>query len=496
MGLFSWFHRRPQPSTQAIATRVAETFNRRLRATYDAARTSEDNERYWANADYLSPAGSVNPTVRRLLRARSRYETANNSYATGMMQTLANDVVGAGPGLQVTTVDGSRNADIETAWREWSAAIALASKLRTAKISKTVDGEIFALKTTNKRTPGPVKLDVRLVEADQVASPFGELFDETREVDGIRLDEDGNPVDYHILDAHPGAMTLGTKVDGTWVKADQVIHWFREDRPAQRRGVPELTPALHLFANLRRYTLATIAAAETAADFAAVMYTDQPVEPGSTSESDWFAQIPIQYRSMITLPDGWKMGQFKAEQPTTGYRDFQRQVVAEMARCLSMPYNIAAGDSAEYNYASGRLDHLTYWLAIDVERSHLAHVFLEPLFRAWLAEYLAAAAGISPRDVDVSKYPHRWIWRSRPAVDPAKHASAVKTLWDIGFVSDEDYLLAEGQDPDEWQERLRRSIEFRKKIGAPVPGVAVTNTTTGGDKAAKAMVDDEEEQAV
>ena len=38
------------------------------------------------------------------------------------------------------------------------------------------------------------------------------------------------------------------------------------DRPGQARGIPDITPALPLFAQLRRFTLAVLAAAETAAD--------------------------------------------------------------------------------------------------------------------------------------------------------------------------------------------------------------------------------------
>lgn len=55
-----------------------------------------------------------------------------------------------------------------------------------------------------------------------------------------------------------------------------LIHYYRVERPGQSRGIPEITPAIPLFAQLRRYTLAVIAAAETAADFAAVLYTDAP----------------------------------------------------------------------------------------------------------------------------------------------------------------------------------------------------------------------------
>jgi capsid protein len=55
---------------------------------------------------------------------------------------------------------------------------------------------------------------------------------------------------------------------------ESVIHLFRAERPGQSRGVPEITPALPLFAMLRRYTLAVLGAAEQAALPSGVIYTD------------------------------------------------------------------------------------------------------------------------------------------------------------------------------------------------------------------------------
>ena len=73
----------------------------RVRAKFDSAQTTPDNRRHWANADYLSADAAASPEVRRLLRSRARYEVANNSYARGIVLTLANDVVGTGPRLQM-----------------------------------------------------------------------------------------------------------------------------------------------------------------------------------------------------------------------------------------------------------------------------------------------------------------------------------------------------------------------------------------------------------
>jgi len=76
---------------------------RLVRGSYDAAKTTPDNLRHWAHADALSADAAASADVRRTLRNRARYEVANNSYARGIILTLANDAVGTGPRLQLLT---------------------------------------------------------------------------------------------------------------------------------------------------------------------------------------------------------------------------------------------------------------------------------------------------------------------------------------------------------------------------------------------------------
>ncbi len=87
-----------------------------VRGKYDAAQTTEDNRRHWAMADSLSAAAANSRSVRRTLRNRARYEVANNSYAKGIISTLANDVVGRGPILQVATGDDTANKGTRQLW--------------------------------------------------------------------------------------------------------------------------------------------------------------------------------------------------------------------------------------------------------------------------------------------------------------------------------------------------------------------------------------------
>ena len=256
-----------------------QPFFSRLRAKYDAANTTLDNYKHWSRADGLSAATANSPDVRRTLRNRSRYEVANNSYARGITLTLANDVVGTGPRLQMLTSDDGANHFVEAEFLAWCDAIGLAEKLRTMRLARVADGEAFGLLTSNERIDSAVKLDLRLIEADQVATPT--LVPDTRRyLDGIRFDADGNPIAYDILRQHPGDGMFLVDDEFDTVPASDVLHYFRCDRPGQIRGIPDITPALPLFAQLRRFTLAVLAAAETAAEFAGILYTDVTVHQG------------------------------------------------------------------------------------------------------------------------------------------------------------------------------------------------------------------------
>ncbi len=116
-----------------------------------------------------------------------------------------------------------------------------------------------------------------------------------------------------MLREHPGDDVYLTSDNYATIDANSVIHYFRCDRPGQIRGIPDITPALPLFAHLRRFTLAVLAAAETAAEFAGILYTDAPAG-GEADAAEPFEPIELEKRMLLTMPGGWKMSQLEAEQ--------------------------------------------------------------------------------------------------------------------------------------------------------------------------------------
>jgi lambda family phage portal protein len=448
-----------------------------VRARYDAAQTTAENARHWAMADALSADSAASADVRKKLRERARYEVANNSYAKGIVLTIANDCIGTGPRLQLLTDNADLNRVVEAAFADWARAINLPEKLRTMRMAKCTDGEAFAVLTANPMIDSPVALDVQLVEADRVASPTMAIWPTASDIDGIMLDAWGNPQTYTVLRQHPGDL-LAWKTQYDMVPAESVVHWFRSDRPGQHRGVPEITPALPLFAQLRRYTLAVVAAAETAADFAAVLFTDAPAN-GEAQALDPMDVVELEKRMATVLPDGWRLGQIEAQQPTTSYAEFKREILNEIARCLNLPYNIAACNSSGYNYASGRLDHQTYYKAIRVEQAHLAEVVLDRIFAAWVAEaMLTSELSMLRRMRGIA---HQWFFDGTEHVDPAKEANAQATR----LASNSTTLAAEyARQGKDWEVELRQRAK-EKQLMAEL----------GLTEEPRPVIDDDDEEA-
>lgn len=454
-----------------------------VQARYDAAQTTPDSYKHWQHADGLSASAAMTPAVRRTLRNRSRYEVANNSYAAGIVDTLAEYLVGTGPRLQLLLANAKQNNTVEAWFDEWAEAIQLAQKLKTMRKAYATDGEAFALLTTNPKLDTTVKLDVQLIEADRVETPV-KLIGQDNISDGIEYDRYGNPAFYYVLKTHPGDLNPVVE-EYDRIPVSSMVHWFKHTRPGQRRGIPELTPCLNLFAQLRRYTLAVLAAAETAAEFAMVIFTKSP-PGGEAAECEPMDKVELERRMATVLPEGWEMGQVKAEQPSTAYGDFKKEILNEIARCLGVPYNVAAGNSAGYNYASGRLDHQVFFKCIKNLQSELWLSVLEPVLRAWLYE-ASLIEGYLPQALRVrTRVPHQWFFDGHEHVDPSKEANAQDTRLRNYTTTYATEYAKQGKD---WEKEFEQIATEKKRMDEL--GIAVAEI---GDRLKQPVIEEDDDE--
>lgn len=399
----------------------------RVRAGYDAARDGDEYKNIWTNADVYDADSAHSRTVREKLVKRSRYEINNNGFSDGIAQTYATDVVGVGPTLRMQTGSTGFNQMVELQWSLWCKAVQFRRKLWCQAHAKHSDGESIAVIRRNPRNGHTIPLDVVLYETEQCQTPFLP-YGIVGYIDGIQFDQYGNPQTYDILRFHPGsADSTGLDLIPEQVPANRVLHWFKMRRPGQHRAVPECASTLNLGAAARRWRESNLAAADMAADYSLVIKTQttaddaDPVAPFSTMD--------VAKRQMAFLPMGWDANQLKSEFPTATYEAFHKSLINEQARPKSMPFNKAACDSSSYNYASGRLDHQTYYASLDVDREDCNDLVLDPLFGVWFDWAIKEFGwlGGDPELVGPLAKLHSWDWPKHRVADVESEANANET---------------------------------------------------------------------
>ena len=139
-----------------------------------------------------------------------------------------------------------------------------------------------------------------------------------------------------------------------------------------------------------------------------------------------------------------------------------------------MPFNIAAGNSSGYNYASGRLDHQTYFKSIRVDQAFMASRVLDRALAAWMREY-----AVLTRNTVLLRAlpPHQWFWDGFEHVDPAKEANAQETRLKNHTTTLAHEYAKQGLD---WEGELRqraKEMALMKELGL---GVAETPPAAPG----------------
>ncbi len=463
----------------------------KVRGSYDAAQSGTDNDNHWAWADALNANAANDPSTRKTLRERARYEAANNGYCGGLIKKTGNDLIGTRPRIQLTIPGADRKVSrrIEKAFGKWARKARLGRKLRLLDNMALRDGEGFAILVRNPRMPaGGVQLDLRLYETDQVDTPFLDWSDPLA-FPGGRLDPQGNVTEWHFLKVHPGSNVWWTDyLNYDAIDSRAVIHWMSPTRAGQLRGVPEILSSLTLYAFLRRYTLATVAAAETAANLAGIMKTNTVAEDGGPNQPETMEDVPLVRGSLLTLPEGWDATQFKPEQPVTAYGAFKTEILTEAGTAVGAPQNISTGTSSAYNYSSGRLDHGIYQRGIDVRRDDVVEPALDQIFAEWLDE-ASLIPGLIPDGLPLrSEWSWTWYYDGFAAVDPQKEATGNKIRLENGETTLAKICAENG---DDWEEILEQSaveanrrIELRRPAG--VSPASDANAPASGAKPADA----------
>ena len=136
------------------------------------------------------------------------------------------------------------------------------------------------------------------------------------------------------------------------------------------------------------------------------------------------------------------------------------------------PFNIAAGNSSGYNYASGRLDHQTYYKSLRVDQAQLEATILDRILAAWFDEAVLLDSYLPDGLGPIATWIHQWFWDGVDHVDPQKEANAQATRLANHTTTLAHEYARQGRD---WEEALRqraKELALMNELGLALPATA------------------------
>lgn len=340
---------------------------------------------------------SIRPSKLRALREESIKLYSQNSLARALLEILCTNVIGSGLrlSLSLNDLEGVVNPDelekkIMERWEIWSrtkrsdySQITNFQDLQQqAFLSKLLQGEVFSIQRFEDSM-----FTVQLIEAHRTAF-IGSVggFADTEKEQGIKYDLKGRELQFIFDDVY--------KIDAKTADGrKQVIHYFRQERPGQMRGIPYLTPTMDDFKNLKQYKEYEIKAMIISASFTAFVKSDKndPLGTGPLAEEalnqdpryDSEKDYAIKPGAIFALDPGEDIVAMNPARPATSFSVFYDTVVRDLAAAMGVPFNVLV-KKFDTAYTAARAAVLEFWKVVMVERNHFALGFNQEIFEQWL----------------------------------------------------------------------------------------------------------------
>lgn len=450
IGVFS-----PEAEMKRLIARARTDAFKRL---YDAAGTFETDD--WSSATY----GSANSEIRlaqKTLRSKGRDAIRNNPYANKVLSAIVSNTVGSGilPNIQGKSELQTRR--VKQAWKEWAETSLCDANgknnfyaLQTLAMRSTVEsGEIVALKEIN-----PDGMQLRLLESDYIVSEkdTGGINPESDSIfQGIKVDKFGRPESYYLYETHPG--DENTSSNEREVKARNLCHVYRVDRPGQLRGVSWFHPVIRTLEDLNQFEQATLISKKVQACVSVFIETNNTDSNLSSADLLRKRQMDnmLEPGSVRYLDSGEK-ATMVAPAASQDYDPFTKRSLMKIGSGMGVPYERVTGDYGNINFSSGKMGDLDFRKNVDTWRwQMLIPQFCEPAFQHFLL-WCEFVKGIPTEGVSCEWVPPAW-----QMIDPTKEISAMADGVRSGLITYKKAILELGYDPETHIEEI---AEFNKKL--------------------------------
>lgn len=395
------------------------------------------------------------------LRGQARDLAKNNDYARNSLWLIHEGVVylGIWPRPQFKKsksdeLDADVNESIRMGYRRWGEAgscdvtgrLTWTEVLRLSLQGVVRDGEAFVRKvygTEHNRTG----FALQLIEPDWIDESLNTTSDYgNRIIMGVELNGWGRPVAYYFRQDHAaGGVVVLNQKPYVRIPADEIVHFFWQERADQTRGVPWMrSPNLRM---LGLYFAAELAAATSAAnkmhfytktgDGDGVESAGDGSSPGAGLDKDDFGSfIQAGYPGGSEIvPEGWDVKALDFNHPNEGFDSFVKAQIRSYSGGMGLSYTSVSQDLSDVNYSSLRHTALQERDHYRVMQDFIIQKLALPIYREWL-RFAALSGTISVPVSKIDLYRDvEFMARAFAWVDPLREIEAKEKEVKLGINS-------------------------------------------------------------
>lgn len=408
-----------------------------------AERTSRETFQW--NPAIIAPDQQIN-TVKEMADARARDSVQNDGYATGVIHTHRDSIVGAQymlnaqPNLEVlgadegwaeefqTIVEGRFNllAESEECYFDAMGVNTLTGLIRLAVGGFVMTGEVLGTVEWLREQGRPFKTAIQMVSPSRLSNPDFASDDKFLRR-GVKRDMYGKALGYYIRRGHPGSFFFGSpEEEFQWVYVParkpwgrrQVLHIIEQLQPDQTRGVADMVSVLKQMRMTKKFQDVTLQNAVVNASYAAAVESELPREvvfgamgAGQAGMGDMLnsymtalAQyvggsnnIAIDGVKMPHLFPGTKLNLKPMGTPGGVGTEFEQSLLRHTAAALGLSYEQFSRDYTKTNYSSARASMLETWKFMQGRKKAVADRFAKAVYVLWLEEEINAGNIPLPR---------------------------------------------------------------------------------------------------
>jgi lambda family phage portal protein len=446
--------------TRVRARAAALTLQRHFEAASPGRRTAG-----WPR--HSTDANMANHGALGILREHARELIRNNGWAQNGQRVIERNTVGWG---LIAKAKASPKA--QELWKKWSGADENhltecdADGMSTfaamqALIIKAIaaDGEVLIRRRWRRASDGlTLPLQLQVLEADFLDITKGGFVGLSGgpTIQGVEFDLLGRRRAYWLFEEHPGSGGLVVSPRSSLlskrVRAEDVLHVFRSERPGQVRGVSWYSAAIVKLKDFDEYDDATLMRQKIAACFAAfVTDTEGLTSPhlGAEVEGDAADLLEGLEPGMLEyLPPG-KSITFANPPGVNDHGSYTAINLRQVAASIGTTYEDLSGDFSQVNFSSARMSRIAFYGNVHAWRWRvLVPLFCAPVWR-WAMEAAQVAGELPAGDAPGAT----WTPPPMPMIEPDKEGLALARLVRTGAMTPSEMVREQGFDPDDhWEE--------------------------------------------